>query len=67
LAKKKFKKYQHFLTNDEESDANPHEEDLPQLYLRKGNPKGSEKGLGKSKGKGKSGKPCKGGFRVQQH
>ncbi len=35
LAKTKFKKYQHYLTNDEESDASPHEEDLTQLYLRK--------------------------------
>ena len=67
MAKKKFKKYQHFLTNDEESDANPHVEDLTQLYLRKENPKGLGKGLGKGKGKGKSGKPNKGGFRVQQH
>jgi hypothetical protein len=67
LAKKKFKKYQHFLTNDEDSDASPHEEDLPQLLIRKGNLKGLGKGLGKGKGKGKSGKPSTGGFRVQHH
>ena len=62
LAKKKFKKYQHFLTNDEESDANPHVEDLPQLYLRKGNPKGLGKAWEKAKERERVGSQVKAAF-----
>ena len=67
LARKKHKKYQHYLVNDEEDDAETHEDDFTQLYMSKGRPKGLGKGPPKGKGKGKNGKPGKGGFRAQQH
>ncbi len=41
-------------------------EELSQLYMGKGHPKGLGKGP-KGKGKGKKGKPGKGGFRNQPH
>jgi hypothetical protein len=62
LAKTKFKKYQHYLTNDEKSDASPHEEDLTQLYLRKGYPKGLEKAQEKVKEKERMGSQMKAAF-----
>jgi len=67
LARKKHKKYRHYLVNDEEDDAETNEDDFTQLYMSKGRPKGLGKGPPKGKGKGKNGKPGKGGFRAQQH
>ena len=65
LGKRKFKKFQHYLVN-EETDAEAQEdlqEDYTHLYMSKG----QSKGLGKGKGKGKKGlKGGKGGYRSQQ-
>ena len=62
--KRKFKKFQHYLVNEEtdtEDQDDPQEENT-QLYMSKGH----SKGLGKGKGKGKKGhKGGKGGYRPQ--
>jgi len=50
--KRKFKRFQHYMTNDEAEDADVPDEDQWQLYTSKGR----VKGLGKGKGKGKKGK-----------
>jgi hypothetical protein len=67
-AKRKFKKFQHYLTSDEtlESDSQDAEEQT-QLCMKKGYPKGLGKGLGKGKDKSKKGKPGNGGYRDHQH
>ena len=63
--KKKFRKLRHYMIDGEAGEEDSQEEELPQLYLRKGQPKGLGKGKGKDKGK--KGKPGKGGFRDHQH
>jgi hypothetical protein len=65
LGKRKFKKFQHYLVNEETDDEvqEDQQDDYTQLYMSKGHPKG----LGKGKGKGKKGhKGGKGGYRSQQ-
>ncbi len=65
LGKRKFKKFQHYLVNEEtDTEAQEDQQDeYTQLYMSKGHPKG----LGKGKGKGKKGhKGGKGGYRSQQ-
>ena len=66
-AKRKFKKFQHYMTSEETNESDSQEEEQTQLYMKKGHPKGLGKGLGKGKGKGKKGKPGKGGYRDHQH
>jgi hypothetical protein len=65
LGQRKFKKFQHYLVN-EETDTEAQEDqqdDYTQLYMSKGHPKG----LGKGKCKGRKGhKGGKGGYRSQQ-
>jgi hypothetical protein len=56
-AKRKFKKFQHYMTSEETHESDSQEEEQTQLYIKKGHPKGLGKGLGKGKGKGKKGKP----------
>ncbi len=62
LARKKHKKYQHYLVNEEEDDAETHADDLTQLYMSKGRPKGLGKGPSKGKGKGKTASPVRVAF-----
>ncbi len=65
LGKRKFKKFQHYLVNEETDDEiqEDQQEDYTQLYMNKGH----SKGLGKGKSKGKKGyKGGKGGYRSQQ-
>ena len=50
--KRKFKRFQYYMTNDEAEDVDVPDEEQLQLYMSKGRPKG----LGKGKGKGKKGK-----------
>jgi hypothetical protein len=66
-AKRKFKKFQHYMTSEETQESDSQEEEQTQFYMKKVYPKGLRKGLGKGKGKGKIGKPGKGGYRDQQH
>jgi hypothetical protein len=62
LGKRKFKHFQHYMTNDEAEDADPPDEEQLQLLMTKG----LSKGLGKGKGKGKKGGKGKGGNRNHQ-
>jgi hypothetical protein len=60
--KRKCKRFQHYLTNDEAEDADSPDEEQLQLFMGKGRPKG----LGKGKGKGKKGGKGKGENRNHQ-
>jgi hypothetical protein len=62
LGKRKFKRFQHYMTNDEAEDADPPDEEQLQLLMNKGR----SKGLGKGKGKGKKGGKGKGGNKNHQ-
>ena len=53
--KRKFKRFQHYMINDEADDVDDPDEDQLQLFISKGRPKGLGKGP-KGKGKGKKGK-----------
>ena len=53
------------MIDGEASEEDSQEEELTQLYMRKGHPKGLGKGKGKDKGK--EGKPGKGGLQDHQH
>ena len=53
--KRKFKRFQHYMMNDEAENEEDPDEDQLQLFMSKGRPKGLGKGP-KGKGKGKKGK-----------
>ena len=59
--KRKFKRFQNYMTNDETEETDPPDEEQWQLFMNKGKPKG----LGKGKGKGKKG--GKGKFGNRNH